>query len=151
MTPVNDLCISCVPALICRPLELLLVMASAWLVHGDPARLQGLGVALKGAGFRDAGYRVMSVAVVAAHAALFEERRTRPHTGDADSRLDRAPAPAPVAVWGGCRGTVAFYCFEYGNAWWGRWGPSNVAPGGRGLGGSEEAVVYMARELASLG
>ena len=29
--------------------------------------------------------------------------------------------------------TIVFYCFEYGNAWWGQWGPSNVKPGGKTL------------------
>jgi hypothetical protein len=121
-----------------RSLELVLVMASAWRIHDDPARLQGLGVALKGAGFRDAGYRVMSEAVAATHRALFLDRQTHQQASDLEGQ-------------GACRGVVAFYCFEYGNAWWGQWGPSNAAPGGRGLGGSEEAVVYMSRELAGLG
>ena len=31
------------------------------------------------------------------------------------------------------------------------WGPSSVERGGRGLGGSEEAAVYLSRELAKLG
>ena len=43
---------------------------------------------------------------------------------------------------------VAFYCHEYGNAWFPNWGPSNL---GQGLGGSEEAVVHLSRELARLG
>jgi hypothetical protein len=132
-----------------RSLELLLVMASAWRIHDDPARLQGLGVALKGAGFRDAGYRVMSAAVAATHRALFLDRQTHPQASDLEARPDRARVPGGGQ--GACRGVVAFYCFEYGNAWWGQWGPSNAAPGGRGLGGSEEAVVYMSRELAGLG
>ena len=29
----------------------------------------------------------------------------------------------------GCQ-TIVFYCYEYGNAWWGQWGPSNVRAGG---------------------
>lgn len=43
---------------------------------------------------------------------------------------------------------VAIYCFEYGNAWFPNWGPSSL---GRGLGGSEEVVVHLSRELARLG
>lgn len=43
---------------------------------------------------------------------------------------------------------VALYCFEYGNAWFPNWGPSSL---GKGLGGSEEAVINLSRELARLG
>lgn len=43
---------------------------------------------------------------------------------------------------------VAFYCFEYGNAWFPNWGPSSL---GHGLGGSEEVVIHLSRELAKLG
>ena len=45
---------------------------------------------------------------------------------------------------------VAFYCFEYGNAWFPHWGPSSLDLK-QGLGGSEEAVVHLSRELAHLG
>jgi hypothetical protein len=37
---------------------------------------------------------------------------------------------------------VAIYCDEYGQSWWGQWGPSSL---GKGLGGSEEAVIFIAR------
>jgi len=40
------------------------------------------------------------------------------------------------------RPTVAIYCDEYGQTWWPGWGPSSL---GKGLGGSEEAVVFIAR------
>lgn len=40
------------------------------------------------------------------------------------------------------RPTLAIYCDEYGQTWWEGWGPSSL---GKGLGGSEEAVVFMAR------
>jgi protein O-GlcNAc transferase len=43
---------------------------------------------------------------------------------------------------------VAFYCHEYDQAWWGQWGPSSLETG---LGGSEEAVVFLSRELQKLG
>lgn len=50
---------------------------------------------------------------------------------------------------------IVFYCEEYGNAWWPQWGPSSVKPsiGGKiqGAGGSEEAVIYISKELAKLG
>jgi hypothetical protein len=47
--------------------------------------------------------------------------------------------------------TVVFYCNEYGNAWWPNWGPSSLANNGNGLGGSEEAVIYISRQLANFG
>lgn len=58
-------------------------------------------------------------------------------------RIPASPAgsPPPTAV-------VALYCFEYGNAWFPNWGPSSL---GKGLGGSEEVVVHLSRELARLG
>jgi tetratricopeptide (TPR) repeat protein len=40
------------------------------------------------------------------------------------------------------RERVAIYCEEYGQGWWGHWGPSSL---GSGLGGSEEAVIFIAR------
>ncbi|KAF4318925.1 hypothetical protein BBO99_00007912 [Phytophthora kernoviae] len=43
---------------------------------------------------------------------------------------------------------IAIYCHEYGQAWWEPWGPSSL---NSGLGGSEEAVVFLSRELQKLG
>lgn len=43
---------------------------------------------------------------------------------------------------------VAIYCYEYGNSWWSPWGPSSLE---KGIGGSEEAVIHLARELQQLG
>jgi len=45
--------------------------------------------------------------------------------------------------------TVAIYCNEYGQTHWPGWGPSSLKTSG--LGGSEEAVVFVSRALASLG
>ncbi|KAG1691586.1 hypothetical protein DVH05_026881 [Phytophthora capsici] len=53
----------------------------------------------------------------------------------------KVPRPAHKVV-------IAFYCFEYGQAWWGQWGPSSLETG---LGGSEEAIVFLSRELQELG
>lgn len=47
--------------------------------------------------------------------------------------------------------TIVFYCHEYGKAWWPNWGPSSLTNNGKGLGGSEEAVIYISRQLAILG
>ena len=49
------------------------------------------------------------------------------------------------------RRRIAIYCFEYGNEWWGKWGPSSLETGGSGVGGSEEAVIYLSEELATMG
>lgn len=46
---------------------------------------------------------------------------------------------------------IVIYCYEYGNEWWPNWGPSKVLSGNSGIGGSEEAVVYLSVELAKLG
>ncbi|OQR95589.1 UDP-N-acetylglucosamine-peptide N-acetylglucosaminyltransferase, partial [Thraustotheca clavata] len=43
---------------------------------------------------------------------------------------------------------LIIYCNEYGLSWWPEWGPSSID---QGVGGSEEAVIYLARELAKLG
>lgn len=43
---------------------------------------------------------------------------------------------------------VVLYCHEYGQSWWGAWGPSSLS---NGLGGSEEAVVFLSAELQKLG
>ena len=45
------------------------------------------------------------------------------------------------------RYTIVMYCEEYGNEFWGQWGPSNGLAGGKGMGGSEEAVVYLSHEV----
>ncbi|GMH48034.1 hypothetical protein TL16_g00200 [Triparma laevis f. inornata] len=44
---------------------------------------------------------------------------------------------------------VAIYCNEYGQTWWPEWSYSSHERGG--LGGSEEAVLFVSRELAKLG
>ncbi len=44
---------------------------------------------------------------------------------------------------------IGIYCHEYGQAWFPNWGPSSLESGG--LGGSEEAVVFMSRYLSDLG
>eukprot|EP00752_Nemacystus_decipiens_P012726 g11275.t1 len=53
------------------------------------------------------------------------------------------PGQAPPTV-------VALYCYEYGNALFPHWSPSDLEVG-RGLGGSEEVVIHLSRELANLG
>jgi hypothetical protein len=65
--------------------------------------------------------------------------------------VDTIAADIAETILAPSRGVVAFFCFEFGNSWWPKWGPSSARPGGRGLGGSEESVMYMAQELAKLG
>ncbi|CAK4142710.1 unnamed protein product [Aphanomyces euteiches] len=43
---------------------------------------------------------------------------------------------------------VVIYCHEYGQSWWSQWGPDSIYSG---IGGSEEAVIYLSRELKALG
>ena len=51
--------------------------------------------------------------------------------------------PRPVGV-----KTLVIYCDEYGQTWWPNWGPNSLE---KGVGGSEEAAIFMAREMAALG
>jgi|GEM_PF-262029 len=44
---------------------------------------------------------------------------------------------------------IAIYCDEYSQSWWPHWGPRS--PESEGAGGSEEAVIFLARELVLLG
>ncbi len=44
---------------------------------------------------------------------------------------------------------IAFYCEEYGQSWWPQWGSWNLRDN-RAVGGSEEAVIHLARNLAAL-
>lgn len=68
------------------------------------------------------------------------------HSGQGTSRdvisvASRVPGERAPTV-------IAIYCHEYTNAWFPNWGPSSL---GKGLGGSEEVVIYVSRELARLG
>ena len=40
---------------------------------------------------------------------------------------------------------IVIYCYEYGQSWWPKWGPDSPSRGG--VGGSEEAVIFLAREM----
>ena len=44
---------------------------------------------------------------------------------------------------------LAIYCNEYGQTWWPNWGPNSMDTGG--VGGSEEAVIFISAELVKLG
>ncbi|EQC40455.1 hypothetical protein, variant [Saprolegnia diclina VS20] len=89
-----------------------------------------LGVLLQTLGDFDAANALAMEAVVAEHKAAHAR-----HVLD-----------APVPRTGGR--IVVIYCYEYGQTWWPHWGPSSTRDG---VGGSEEAVIYLARALARLG
>ena len=62
--------------------------------------------------------------------------------------VEKIPRPAG-------RTTIAIYCDEYGQNWWSEWGPSSLKIQSndtkpKGLGGSEEAVLFMSREMAAI-
>lgn len=63
---------------------------------------------------------------------------------------------------------IVFFCQEFGNAWWPGWGPSSIrthrnsstnpamdetlpTSTAGGVGGSEEAVIFVSQELAKMG
>eukprot|EP00903_Cladosiphon_okamuranus_P011215 g10582.t1 len=66
------------------------------------------------------------------------------------SAVPKIPRPGAEAHGQAPPIVVAVYCYEYGSAWFPNWGPSDLDLG-RGLGGSEEVVVHLSRELANLG
>eukprot|EP00903_Cladosiphon_okamuranus_P006818 g6643.t4 len=69
---------------------------------------------------------------------------------DGGSAVPKIPRPRAEAHGQASPTVVALYCYEYGNAWFPNWGPSDLDLG-RGLGGSEEVVIHLSRELANLG
>lgn len=64
-----------------------------------------------------------------------------------EQRFQAEDSPLPFSASSSLR--VAIVCDEYGQTWWPGWGPSSLVASG--LGGSEEAVVFLGRELARLG
>ena len=114
----------------------IMAMAAAYDIDVDPKRLMNLGLLMQFES-NNAGHLVAARAAVQMH----DERR---------EEYLLIPRPA-LTKWAGPGASVAIYCYEYDNAYWGRWGPSSLEEGGGGLGGSEEAVVYMAEELARRG
>eukprot|EP01034_Spumella_vulgaris_P023135 gene23135-29328_t len=94
-------------------------------------QLSNAGVALMDLGCSEIGHLMASVASLKLH-----QRRFVPFVESIETATVR---------------TVAIFCEEYGQSWWPGWGPSAIAEPGRGMGGSEEAVFYLAMELARLG
>ncbi len=95
-----------------------------------------LAVVLEKAGRREESYNAYRKAVMDQNANEFKIR------GSHYLRLYNVPRKIGQLV-------IAIYCNEYGQAWFPNWGPSSLENGG--LGGSEEAVVLLSRELTALG
>ncbi len=122
-----------------------LALLSAYSIDQTPERLTNLGLAMQSLDLA-AGFVVASQGAAQQHA----ER----HRAYARNNGYLPPSPHNTNISDGngkklLKKRAAIYCFEYGNAYWGKWGPSSLAPGGGGLGGSEEAALYLAEELAS--
>ena len=107
--------------------------------HGAQLKL---GAALEANGSLDAAMGTFLEAVRATHGEAFLNAQAQQ-----DDAVIAALRLAHQRRLG--RNSVAIYCDEYGQTWWPRWGPRSLLEGG--LGGSEEAVVFMAREMAFLG
>ncbi|KAK7242259.1 protein N-acetylglucosaminyltransferase [Aureococcus anophagefferens] len=128
----------------------------------DDARLLGALFASSALSPSDAGLR-LGVARRSTTLALAPRRSrsgsrpcgsgTRAQRADERGRTRLDARDAALAKRGAARRAgnlvVAIYCDEYGQTWWPDWGPSSLETGG--LGGSEEAVVFVARELAKRG
>ena len=114
----------------------ILMMTSAYDIDQENTRLMNLGLIMQRED-SNVGYKIAARAAVQLHDTRREEYL-------------KSPRPK-LTSWAGKGLSVAIYCYEYGNAFWGRWGPSSMEEGGTGLGGSEEAVLYVAEELARRG
>ena len=102
--------------------------------------LMGYGSVLHKLGRYVDAWAVMQRRVRAAHFAA----RTRAAKNGQKLTLPAftEPLPRPPGAL-----VVVLFCHEYGNTWWPSWGPSSA--GTSGLGGSEEAVVFIAEALGS--
>lgn len=94
-----------------------------------------LGVAMEQGGDADGGFLVSSAAVRNQQLLDFENHVV--------STADEIRIPSSGGLY------VIIYCNEYGNTWWPHWGPHSMQTGA--IGGSEEAVIVVAEELALLG
>jgi hypothetical protein len=99
------------------------------------------GSLLHGAGGREveALYMHLRAALAERRLALDAGLRASLLPVESESAAKREPKPLRIVI----------YCNEYGNAWFPRWGPRSPELGGAG--GSEEAAIFISRELAALG
>ncbi|KAH8055493.1 protein N-acetylglucosaminyltransferase [Aureococcus anophagefferens] len=120
------------------------LFASSALSPSDAGLRLGVGAALDDAGAGAAALEEWFKAVRLRHAAQRADERGRTRLDARDAALAKRAAARRAGNL-----AVAIYCDEYGQTWWPDWGPSSLETGG--LGGSEEAVVFVARELAKRG
>jgi hypothetical protein len=81
------------------------------------------------------------------HAAVHSLHRRR-RAATSSPPLPSFPA-SPSARLAPSAPRLVIYCDEYGQTWWPGWGPHSLISGG--LGGSEEAVVFLSRALVRQG
>ncbi|KAG7387615.1 hypothetical protein PHYPSEUDO_013865 [Phytophthora pseudosyringae] len=116
-----------------QPLKAIELLEAAVKHHPTLFKLSyNLGVLYNEQGRYDEGIQRQLDTVIAQARYLFETQ---------GRHFQKIPRPEHKVV-------VAFYCHEYGQTWWDKWGPSSLDTG---LGGSEEAVVFLSRELQKLG
>ncbi|KAE8912164.1 hypothetical protein PF005_g5379 [Phytophthora fragariae] len=116
-----------------RSLEAIKLLEDAVQQHPTLFQLSyNLGVMYNEAGRYDEGNKHQFATVRAQGHYLYETK---------GKQFQKIPRPEHKVV-------IAFYCHEYGQEWWEHWGPSSLDTG---LGGSEEAVVFLSRELQKLG
>ncbi|KAL4114687.1 hypothetical protein PRIC2_014143 [Phytophthora ramorum] len=116
-----------------RPLDAIQLLEDAVQQHPGMVQLSyNLGVMYNEQGRYDEGNQQQFATVVAQGRHLYDIQ---------GQYFAKIPRPEHKVV-------IAFYCHEYEQAWWAQWGPSSL---NTGLGGSEEAVVFLSRELQKLG
>jgi predicted O-linked N-acetylglucosamine transferase (SPINDLY family) len=119
---------------------LLGLFASSFFLRPVPLTLRNLAVTLElstDTTLREAAPDVLSFATKLSGEARYEAHK------DELSALQVHKTSTEAGTF-----RVIIYCDEYGQSWWPGWGPSSVT---KGLGGSEEAVIYTARALARSG
>lgn len=114
------------------------LLASAHAIFPESNELKkDLGISLQGISQYEAGFQIMSD-------AIFRIQRIRFSSAIQSGRVQNLEYPQDAF-------RIAFYCYEYGNEWWPKWGPSSIQEGSKPrLGGSEEAVLYLAKALSKL-
>ena len=102
-----------------------------------PRPRQKLAIFLEHRGDYDIGLRVY------AHYMKLENERMLVHSNVAlRENVYRARALARQLG----KKLLVIYCNEYGQTWWPNWGPNSMNEGGAG--GSEEAVIFLSKELS---
>lgn len=126
--------------------ESVLLWISALLLDYNHNRLVDIGVILQNANrfvINNAGAELLGIGLMRRHMESFH------HISYESNRHDIANHNASQCVDLPDRMVIAFFCHEYGNQYWPKWGKSSLLRGG--LGGSEEAVVFLSESLAARG